>query len=113
MNWKVLKQLNQLFIEGETSIEILEFPLGKRILEMEYVKPSTKKTIAKTNLYDTFYAESLQTKFSSFKALIEKYNLAETNFAEFELGALVRIENDREEILDSEKVSLRIIPLPL
>lgn len=111
MNWKALKQLDQLFVEGETSTELLELPLGKRILEMEYVKPSTKKTIAKTNLYDTFYAESLQTKFSSFKTLIEKYNLAETNFAEFELAALVRIENDREQIIDSEKSQKEIATL--
>ena len=111
MNWKALKQLDQLFAEGETSSDLLQLPLGKRILEMEYVKPSTKKTIAKTNLYDTFYAESLQTKFSSFKTLIEKYNLAETNFDEFELAALVKIEKERELILDLGKSQKEISTL--
>lgn len=103
MNWKALKQLDQLFAEGETSSELLQLPLGKRILEMEYIVPSTKKTIAKTNLYDTFYSESLQEKFNGFKSLIDRYNLADTNFAETELAALVKIERERETILDSGK----------
>jgi hypothetical protein len=103
MNWKALKQLDQLFAEGETSSELLQLPLGKRILEMEYIVPSTKKTIAKTNLYDTFYSESLQEKFNGFKSLIDRYNLADTNFAETELAALVKIEREREAILDSGK----------
>jgi hypothetical protein len=103
MNWKALKQLDQLFAEGETSSELLQLPLGKRILEMEYVVTSTKKTIAKTNLFDTFYSESLQENFNSFKSLIDRYNLADTNFGETELAALVRIERERESILDSGK----------
>lgn len=103
MNWKALKQLDQLFAEGETSSDLLQLPLGKRILEMEYVVTSTKKTIAKTNLFDTFYSESLQENFNSFKSLIDRYNLADTNFAETELAALVRIERERELILDSGK----------
>lgn len=103
MNWKALKQLDQLFSEGETSSELLQLPLGKRILEMEYVVPSTKKTIAKTNLYDTFYSESFQEKFNGFKSLIDRYNLSDTNFAETELAALLRIERERDEILDSGK----------
>jgi len=111
MNWKALKQLDQLFSEGETSNELLQLPLGKRILEMEYVTPSTKKTISKTQLYDTFYSESLQSKFSSFKTLIDKYNLAETNFAEIELVALVNIENDWEVILESGKSQKEISTL--
>lgn len=111
MNWKALQQLDQLFVEGETSSELLQIPFGKRILEMEYIVPSTKKIIAKTHFYDAFYAESLQTKFSSYKTLIEKFNLAETNFEEFELAALVRIENDRELILDAEKSQKEIATL--
>lgn len=111
MNWKALKQLDQLFTEGETSNDLLELPLGKRILEMEYVVPSSKKTIAKTNLYDSFYSESLQEKFNSFKSLIERYNLTETNFAEIELSALMKIEKERELILDSGKSQKEISTL--
>lgn len=47
MNWKTLKLFNQLYVEGETSKELLENSLGKRILEMEYVIVVNKKTIAK------------------------------------------------------------------
>jgi hypothetical protein len=111
MNWKALKQLDQLFEEGETSNELLQLPLGKRILEMEYVVPSTKKTIAKTTLYDTFYSETLQGKFNCFKSLIDRYNLTDTNFAETELAALVRIEEERESILNSGKSQKEISTL--
>ena len=111
MNWKALKQFDQLFAEGETSNELLELPLGKRILEMEFITPSTKKTIAKTNLYDTFYSATILPKFSSFKSLIDKYNLADTNFDESELAALVRIEKDKEQILDTGKSQKEIATL--
>lgn len=111
MNWKALKQFDQLFAEGETSNELLELPLGKRILEMEFVTPSTKKTIAKTNLYDTFYSETILPRFSIFKSLLDKYNLADTNFDEAELAALVRIEKDKEQILDTGKSQKEIATL--
>ncbi|MBE7510457.1 MAG: hypothetical protein HS118_09705 [Bacteroidia bacterium] len=111
MKWKAFKQLNQLYTEGETSNELLNVPLGKRILEMEYVIASTKKTISKTNHYDNFYSEKLQTKFKTYKELIEKYNLVDTNFEESELDALVKIEQSREQILDSNKSQKEISTL--
>lgn len=111
MNWKALKQLDQLFAEGETSNELLQLPLGKRILEMEYVTPSKKKTIAKTSLYDTFYSEKILSKFNAFKNLIDKYKLADTNFYESELAALIRIETDKERILETNKNQKEIATL--
>lgn len=103
MNWKTLKQFNQLFEEGESTNDLLETSLGRRILEMEFVVPASKRTIQKTNLYDAFYSESILPKFNSFKTLIDKYNLADTNFEESVLRALVKIENDKEQILDTGK----------
>ena len=111
MNWKALKQFDQLFAEGETSNELLQLPLGKRIFEMEYVTTSSKKTIAKTNLYDTFYSEIILPKFNAFKNLIDKYKLAYTNFDESELAALVRIETDKEQILETNKNQKEIATL--
>ncbi len=103
MKWKALKQLNQLYIEGETSKELLDVPLGKRILEMEFVIAINKKTISKTNFYDSFYSENLQEKFKNYSELIERYNLNDTNFEESELDALLKIERNREQISDSNK----------
>ncbi len=103
MNWKELKLFDQLFMEGETSIELLEIPLGKRIFDMECISRSSKKNISKTFHYDKFYIETIQPKFSKYKSLIERYNLENTNFDETELEALVRIEEDKKQILDSGK----------
>ncbi len=111
MNWKALKQLDQLFAEGKTSNELLQLPLGKRILEMEYVTPSNKKTIAKTSLYDTFYSDKILSKFNAFKDLIDKYKLADTNFYESELAALIKIETDKERILETNKNQKEIATL--
>ncbi|HBG69190.1 MAG: hypothetical protein A2W93_07670 [Bacteroidetes bacterium GWF2_43_63] len=111
MKWKALKQLNQLYKEGETSNELLGVPLGKRILEMEYVIIENKKTISKTNYYDSFYSENLQEKFRNYSELIERYNLNDTNFEESELNALLKIEQTREQILDSSKSQKEISTL--
>ena len=101
MKWKALKQLNQLYIEGETSIELLGVPLGKRILDMEYVITLNKKTISKTDFFDSFYSENLQERFINYSEFIERYNLNDTNFEESELVALLKIEQNRVQILDS------------
>lgn len=111
MNWKAIKQFNQLFVEGETSNELLEFPLGKRILEMEYVSVSNKRTISKTHLYDSFYSETILPKYQIFKSLIEKYDLADTNFEEVELAALIKIEEGKEFILENGKSQKEIATL--
>lgn len=111
MNWKEYKQFNQLYSEGEASIELLESPLGRRIFGMEFVTEASKKTIAKTPDYDNFYAEEIHPKFNVFKTLIEKYNLTETNFDEKELEALLKIESDRQQILDANKSQKEIATL--
>lgn len=111
MKWKALKQLNQLYIEGETSTELLGVPLGKRILEMEYVITVNKKTISKTDSFDCFYSENLQEKFINYSGLLERYSLNDTNFEESELEALLKIEQNREQILDSDKSQKEISTL--
>ncbi|MFM2284107.1 MAG: hypothetical protein RL222_1611 [Bacteroidota bacterium] len=111
MKWKALKQLNQLYLEGETSIELLGVPLGKRILDMEYVITVNKNTISKTDFFDSFYSDKLQEKFINYSELIEKYNLNDTNFEESELDALLKIEQNKEQIVDSGKSQKEISTL--
>ena len=111
MNWKALKQFNELFEKGETTIDLLKLPLGKRILDLEYIKVSSNKSLAKTNHYDTFYSQSISIKYCKYKSLIEKYNLNDTNFDETELDALYRIEKDRDVILDMGKSQKEIATL--
>ena len=111
MNWKTLKLYNQLYVEGETSIELLENSLGKRIFEMEYITIVNKKTIAKTNLYDTFYSDSMLTKFNDYKGLLDKYYLTNTNFDKIELEALLSIEANKEQILETNKSQKEIATL--
>jgi hypothetical protein len=103
MNWKALKQLNQLYKEDETSSEILQIPLVQRWHEMEFMEPINKKTVAKTKLYDSFYENKLLQQFNSFENLLSSNNLTETNFKEDELSALLRIQSDKEEILITGK----------
>jgi hypothetical protein len=111
MNWKALKQLNQLFNEGETSSEILQIPLVQRWHEMEFIERINKKTVAKTKLYDSFYKKELLPQFNSFENLLTSNNLTETNFKEKELSALLRIQNDKEEILITGKSQKEIATL--
>lgn len=111
MNWKTLKLFNQLYVEGETSRELLENSLGKRIFEMEYVSVLNKKTIAKTNLYDLFYFEGLNAKFNEIKILLDKYGLTNTNFDQNELEALVEIEANKEQIIATNKSQKEIATL--
>lgn len=108
MNWKTLKQLHELFINGETSNAILKIPLVQRWYEMELIEDINKKTVAKNKLYDSFYKKDLLPQFKSFENLLSSHNLTETNFQKEELSALVRIQNDREEILITEKTQKEI-----
>lgn len=108
MNWKTLKQLYQLYTDGETSNAILKIPLVQRWYEMELIEDADKKTVAKTKLYDSFYKKELLSQFKSFEDLLSSHNLTETNFQEEELSALVRIQNDREEILITGKTQKEI-----
>lgn len=108
MNWKALKQLHELFTIGETSNAILKNPLVQRWYEMELIEDVNKKTVSKTNLYDSFYKKELLSQFKSFENMLSSHNLTETNFQKEELTALVRIQNDREEILITEKTQKEI-----
>ncbi len=111
MNWKAHKQLNQLFNEGETSSEILEISLVQRWQEMDFLERINKKKVSKTNLYDSFYTKELLQQFNSFENLLIINNLTETNFKEEELKALLRIQNDKEEILITGKSQKEIATL--
>ena len=111
MNWKALKQLNQLFIDGETTSAILKIPLVKRWYEMDLIEDVDKKTVAKTKLYDSVYKKELHSQFKSFESLLSSHDLTETNFEAEELSALVRIQTDREEILITGKTQKEIATL--
>ena len=101
MNWKAVKQLNQLFKEGKTTDDLLKFPYVKRLASMEYFIPE-KKALVKTERFDSFYLQKHQEQFDNFSKLISEYDLAETNFELNELEALLKISNEKESI--SEKV---------
>jgi len=70
-----------------------------------------KKTIAKTNLYDSFYFEGLNAKFNEYKNLLDKNGLTNTNFDQTELEALVEIEANKEEIIETNKSQKEIATL--
>lgn len=108
MNWKALKQLHELFADGETASAILKIPLVQRWYEMELIEDVDKKLVAKTKLYDSVYKKELLSQFKSFDGLLNSHGLTETNFQEEELSALVRIQNDREEILITGKTQKEI-----
>ena len=102
MNWKQYKYFNQLFVERETSLELLKCSFAQRAKEMNYIVEN-KKTVSKTELYDNFYQKEISEKFDRYNQLIEKYKFADTNFDEKQLESLVKIETDKEQILDENK----------
>ncbi|WP_121353339.1 hypothetical protein [Flavisolibacter nicotianae] len=105
MNWKSIKLLNELFEKGETSKEIMDIPLAKRMLEMEYIVYSNKSRVFKTNLFDGYYSGTLLRNYKQFQDLISKYSLQDTNFNETDLIALVKIELNKGAILlDSQSM---------
>lgn len=101
MNWKAVKQLNQLFTEGKTTDELLKFPYARRLGSMDYFIPD-RKTLIKTELFDSFYLQKHQEQFNNFHKLLSDYNLTETNFELNELEALLKLANYKENI--AEKV---------
>lgn len=111
MNWKALKQMNQLFTENKTSSAILKIPLVKRWYEMDLIEDVDKKIVVKTKLYDSVYKKELLSQFKSFDNLLSSYDLTDTNFEEEELSALARIQTDREEILITGKTQKEIATL--
>jgi hypothetical protein len=103
MNWKQLKQLYQLITTVETSAELLDTPLGRRLYDMEYIITPHRKAIQKAPLFDSFDYGSYLEEFYRFQTLLTKYDLLETNFNKIELLALLRIDLDREVIIGSNK----------
>lgn len=99
MNWKQIKQLHSLYLEGSTTNAILESPLVKRWQEMEYLNDLDNKSVTKTQLFDSNYEKELLPKYKLYKQLLDSLDLIDSNFDEIELNALLRITNDREEIL--------------
>ena len=102
MNWKQHKFFNQLFTEGETSVELLNCSFAKRAKDMGYIIENNK-TISKTELYDNFYQKEISEKFHRYNQLLKKYDFIYTNFDEKQLESLVKIEIDKEQILDENK----------
>ena len=102
MNWKQYKYFNQLFVESETSAELLKCSFAQRAKDMGYIVEN-KKTVTKTELYDNFYQKEISEKFDLYYQFIEKYEFINTNFDEKELTALIKIETDKEQILDENK----------
>lgn len=100
MNWKAVKQLNQLYTEGKTTDDLLKFPYVKRLASMEYFI-SEKKTLVKTERFNTFYLQKHQEQFNTFSKLLSEYDLTETNFDLDELEALVKILADKEKISEN------------
>jgi hypothetical protein len=99
MNWKGLKLLNQLFEEGTTSSNLMKFSYAKRLYSMEYFVQE-KKTLTKTNRFDSYYLRKHQEQFNSFDDLISRYDLEETNFALEELEALLKLSVNKEHIVE-------------
>ncbi len=102
MNWKEIKLFNQLFIDGTTSIDLMKCSFAKRAKEMDYIIED-KRSVTKSELYDSFYNKELKEKYNIYSQLVNNYNIADTNFSETNLENLVKIENDKNLILDDEK----------
>ena len=102
MNWKQYKLFNQLFTESETSADLLKCSFAQRAKEMGYIVDD-KKTLTKTEFFDDFYTKQISNKFNTYKLLLERYNLSDTNFDEKDLEALIKIDTDKEQILENNK----------
>ncbi|OQX22122.1 MAG: hypothetical protein BWK75_01555 [Candidatus Altiarchaeales archaeon A3] len=101
MNWNAIKQLNQLFIGGKTSDNLMKFPYIKRLYSMEGFIHE-KKILIKTEHFDSLYLKKDLEQFNNFNKLLLEYDLTETNFEFNDLEALVKITADKEVI--SEKI---------
>ena len=102
MNWKQYKSFNNLFTEGKTSVELLKCSFAQRAKDMGYIVEN-KKTLTKTELFNDFYSKQISNKFNIYKCFLEKYNLFDTNFEEKDIEALIKIEIEKEQILDENK----------
>lgn len=102
MNWKEIKQFNELFIEGKASVDLLKCSFAKRAMEMGYIA-KTKRSTTKTELYDNFYKNEIAEKYYTFNKFLEQYSLTQSNFSESNLVNLIRIESDADIILKNEK----------
>jgi len=110
MNWKAAKLLNQLFTEGKTSDELLKHPEARRWASMEYFTRD-KKTLLKTERFESFYLQKFQERFNQFYELLSIYNLTETNFELSELESLLRISNDKEKLYSKDVTQKEISTL--
>lgn len=111
MNWKQIKQLNQLYCDGTTSIEILKSPFVKRWEEMGYIETVNKKTVKKTSRYDPIYEKEYLNSYKLYKELLNNHGAFETNFSEQELHSLIQINHSKEELLIKEKSQKEIATL--
>lgn len=111
MNWKQIKLLNQLYLEGSIAIDILKVPLVKRWEEMGYLETIDKKAVKKTSRYDTIFEKEYLNRYQLFNELLTNHGLLETNFSEEDLNSLIQIDNSKVELLSSEKSQKEIATL--
>lgn len=101
MNWKALQQLNELYRIGETSIQLLKHSYIKRQVEMGRIV-ERGKVLLKTDYFDDFYEKKHYINFDKIKNILIQYGIVNTNFKINELEVLLKIEIEKQYILDSK-----------
>lgn len=93
MNWKELKGLNELFINGTLSDKI-KHPYYDRLISMGYLYQQKNKYF-KTEAFDIFFKNTHLVEFNTLNQLLTRHLLTHTNFQITDVQALLRIENDK------------------
>ncbi len=114
-SYKVLKYLVKLSAEKTLPKNYENDTLMLHLVERKYLsspKESPNKFF-KTKDFDETFAEEIFPSFQKYNSFIKKYQIEglENYFSIQELESLIRIENDREQILDSEKSQKEIATL--
>lgn len=100
MNWKALQQLNELYTKGETDVRLLKHSYIERQVENGRIIVRDK-LLLKTAYFDEFYEKKHAIVFENIKTLLIRYDIAHTNFKAKDLNALLKIEIEKQHILDS------------
>jgi hypothetical protein len=99
MNWQAIKQLNLLHVGGSVPADILKFAFVKRMVDMDYIRQTDKKTLTKSRSYDPFYTNTLLPKFYQYNEFINRFELDSLNLNESDIQILLQIETDRNAIV--------------
>ncbi len=99
MTWKTLQQLHQIYTHGAASDKILKYAYIKRLVEMGYIMPDGK-LLKKTDYFDEFYEKKRLNKFERIEKLLIRYDFVSTNLKENDLEKLLKIEEEKDAILD-------------